>query len=130
MEPTGLWLHPTGKLGASPDGLVGDDAIVEVKCPYSLRKEPSLASSIHKMKNYILKYEESTSEWLINENHEYYHQIQGQLYLTGRKLCYLIVWIPADFHIQEIARDASWEVHIGELLSFFDKYILPQLLQM
>lgn len=31
---TGLWLLESGYLGASPDGLVGDDAIIEVKCPY------------------------------------------------------------------------------------------------
>lgn len=29
----GLVLHPTLQAGASPDGLVGDDGLVEIKCP-------------------------------------------------------------------------------------------------
>lgn len=29
----GLVLHPTMRAGASPDGLVGDDGLVEIKCP-------------------------------------------------------------------------------------------------
>lgn len=29
----GLVLHPTLQAGASPDGLVGDDAVLEIKCP-------------------------------------------------------------------------------------------------
>ena len=35
IQESGLWLTLCGTLGASPDGLVGDNAIVEVKCPYT-----------------------------------------------------------------------------------------------
>jgi len=38
--PSGLWLHECGFLGGSPDGLVvGEDAIIEVKCPYQWRND-------------------------------------------------------------------------------------------
>ena len=30
VNKTGIWLDDTGILGASPDGLIGDDALVEV----------------------------------------------------------------------------------------------------
>lgn len=34
VDKTGFWLHPSIKwLGVSPDGLVGDDGLVEIKCP-------------------------------------------------------------------------------------------------
>ena len=33
---TGVWLHESAVLGASPDGLVGDDAVLECKCPYKI----------------------------------------------------------------------------------------------
>ena len=33
----GLFLSKSGILGASPDGLVGISALLEVKCPYSQR---------------------------------------------------------------------------------------------
>ena len=33
VRETGLWLHPSGLLGASPDGLISDNKVLEVKCP-------------------------------------------------------------------------------------------------
>lgn len=33
VEECGLVLHPTMQAGASPDGLVGADGLVEIKCP-------------------------------------------------------------------------------------------------
>lgn len=37
VNSTGLWLDPCGFIGASPDGLVDDLAVVEVKCPFKYR---------------------------------------------------------------------------------------------
>jgi hypothetical protein len=38
VEPTGLWLHPHyAWLAGSPDGLVGEEGMVEVKCPFYTR---------------------------------------------------------------------------------------------
>ena len=39
VQATGIWLTADGKLGASPDGLVGDNICVEVKCPYKYREK-------------------------------------------------------------------------------------------
>jgi putative phage-type endonuclease len=34
VTQTGFWLHPTiPYFGASPDGLVGEDGLIEIKCP-------------------------------------------------------------------------------------------------
>ncbi len=34
VTQTGFWLHPEiPYFGASPDGLVGDDGLIEIKCP-------------------------------------------------------------------------------------------------
>ena len=34
VTQTGFWLHPEIKhFGASPDGLVGDEGLIEIKCP-------------------------------------------------------------------------------------------------
>ena len=47
VREVGLILHPTLKAGASPDGLVGGDTVLEIKCPrthvhieYLLAKKP------------------------------------------------------------------------------------------
>lgn len=63
-------------IGASPDGFIGEDGLIEIKCPYSLRdkKEPVFKS--------------------INEQKHYYAQIQLQLFVTGRKWCDFYQWCP------------------------------------
>jgi putative phage-type endonuclease len=33
IQRVGLVMHPTMKAGASPDGLVGEDGLIEIKCP-------------------------------------------------------------------------------------------------
>lgn len=55
-------------LAGSPDGLVGNDGIVEVKCPYSIRNEKITFTK--------LKYLNSTNGQL-NKTNLYYYQVQG-----------------------------------------------------
>jgi putative phage-type endonuclease len=53
--------------GASPDGLVGDDGLIEIKCPTdTIFVEQSVSGKIKS---------------------EYYTQIQYALYITGREWC-------------------------------------------
>lgn len=59
VQESGLWVTGSGILGASPDGLVGTTALVEVKCPYGARGPYSL-----------------------REDHPYWHLVQGQLHVT------------------------------------------------
>ena len=78
VKPAGFYTHMHW-LGASPDGLVGEEGLIEVKCPYSLRHEKSpvpfkpLALQMH-----------------------YYAQIQIQLFITGRPWCHFYQWTPAE----------------------------------
>jgi putative phage-type endonuclease len=75
VDKTGFWLHPTIQwLGVSPDRLVGDDGLIEVKCPNT---------TTH------LGY------WLENKiPADYYKQIQCQLWVTGRKWCDFVSYDP------------------------------------
>lgn len=90
VSVTGLWLHSSGVMGASPDGLVGQDTIIEVKCPYSYRND-LLIHGLKNNKSYIIYYDED-GFIKINTNHEYYAQIQGQLCILPRQICYLVIW--------------------------------------
>ncbi|KAJ8911686.1 hypothetical protein NQ315_017138 [Exocentrus adspersus] len=56
VVPTGLWLHECGFLGASPDGLIDHDCILEVKCPYKFRNI-SIRDGV-KDKNYLFHYDD------------------------------------------------------------------------
>lgn len=44
----------------------------------------------------------------INKKQFYWHQIQGQLYLTNRKLCYLVIWTPNQTMITEVEKDPDY----------------------
>jgi putative phage-type endonuclease len=45
---TGLVMHPTiAKFGASPDGLTGDDGVLEIKCPNTATHIATLQSGRH-----------------------------------------------------------------------------------
>lgn len=75
VEKTGFWLHPTIRwLGVSPDRLVGDDGLIEVKCP---------ATTTHL--GYLLDGKVPT---------KYMKQIQCQLWVTGREWCDFVSFDP------------------------------------
>lgn len=63
-----------GGFGASPDSLVNDDGLLEVKCPI-------MTTHI----NYLINGGLDT---------EYFQQCQGQLLVTGRKWCDLMSYYP------------------------------------
>jgi len=70
VEPTGFWAHADlDWLGGSPDGLLGTDGLLEIKCPYSRKVYPELPPY-------------------------YYLQINALMEITGREWCDLFVWTP------------------------------------
>lgn len=77
IEQVGIcYLNEEKKVSCSPDGLVGKDGLIEIKCPL-----------IYTHVGYLL-----------NQNggllQDYFQQVQGQLYVTGRKWCDLISYFP------------------------------------
>jgi len=107
VKPAGFYTHQEW-LGASPDGLVGEEGLIEVKCPYSLRHEKApvpfkpLAMQMH-----------------------YYAQIQIQLFITGRPWCHFYQWTPAESRNEIVAYDNHWiESNMPTLLAFYQRYIV------
>lgn len=41
----------------------------------------------------------------LKTTHDYWHQIQGQLYLTGTECCDLVIWTTKDMQIVRIVKD-------------------------
>ncbi|XP_060865506.1 uncharacterized protein LOC132941457 [Metopolophium dirhodum] len=83
---TGIWLHESGFLGASPDGLLLKNHImfcIEVKCPYKFRNE-NLNTTLSNTKDNIVTFDTTKNDFVLNSDHQYYHQIQGQIYMTKR----------------------------------------------
>lgn len=116
----GLIVHPKhAYIGGSPDALVGDDGIVEAKCPYSARfLEPMKCAYFNK-------------EGLLPKHHRHQYQIQGLLEITGRKWCDLVVYTFKGIAISRIYRDSDfWNIHIlPKIKEFYYYYLLPQILR-
>ena len=63
--------HPF--LSASPDGLVGEDSLVEVKCPFSGKDESVVSGP-----QFLFLH----TNMSLKREHNFYMQIQGQLFVT------------------------------------------------
>lgn len=107
VEEEGFVPHPTIEwAGASPDGLVGDDGLVEIKCPNT----------------------STMIDMLINEKipAKYNAQMQFQMACTGRKWCDFVMFDPrmppkAQLFIKRVERDdkfiAETEAEIVKFLA-------------
>lgn len=97
VEPAGLYSHDDyDYLGATPDGLVGDDGLIECKCPETL---PSVIPVHHKI------------------------QCLMQLACTGRQKCYYLAWTPNGHYLTIVHRQGI-DGLINRLNKFYFKYIL------
>jgi hypothetical protein len=93
-------IHPTHDyLAVTPDGLVGDAGMVEVKCPYRA--------------GYIS----------IEDRPDYFEQIQLQLHVTGRAWSDFVVWRTTGISVSTVLRDDGWLTqHRGEFEEFMVEY--------
>ena len=76
--------------GSSPDGLIGDDGTLEAKCP-----------AFNTMIEYLTKQKLPS---------EYFYQVHGQLFVTGRQWCDFVAYHP-DLPIFIKRIEASEEVN-------------------
>lgn len=105
VEQTGFVLHPEIKMtGASPDGLVGDMGLVELKCPNTATHIETLISGSVPAK--------------------YVTQMQWQMACTERHWCDFVSYdprLPAEMRlfVRRIHRDASMiDEHELEVIAF------------
>ena len=98
VTQTGFWLHEIPFFGASPDGLVGDEGLIEIKCPRTsthlqYRKEGKVPT-------------------------KYKRQMICQLFCTGRKWVDFVIF---DDRVREskrlfIVRFTPTETEMDEML--------------
>lgn len=110
IEETGLVMHPTiPDFGASPDGLIGTDGLLEIKCPQTATHIDTLLSG-------------SVPE-------KYRTQMQAQMACTGRAWCDFVSFdprMPAEMQmwVHRVERDnkaiAEMEAAVNEFLAELD----------
>ena len=121
---TGIWLDTSGILGASPDGLVEEDSVLEAKCPYTERNM-TIEEAVSTSPNFYLEKTES-GQYALKKGHVYWHQVQGEIYFSRRKFCYFVVWTAKDVVILKIARDETWSENIAKLMQFYYDHLFPK----
>lgn len=92
--------------GCSPDGLIGDNGGLEVKCPFGKRKdlEPKFKS-------------------LIDQPH-YYDQVQFSLWVTERKWWHFFQWAPGGAMLEYVEPDQAWlDENLPRLRQFHAEYL-------
>ena len=105
VELCGFYKHEHW-LGASPDGLLGSNGLVEFKCPYSMRKgEGRFKTALEQM--------------------HYYAQMQIQLFITDRDFCDFYQWSPSQTKLEVVQRDDQFlNENMPKLRAFYDAYLL------
>lgn len=91
-------------VGASPDGLIGEDGIIEIKSPHN--------SLVH------------LGTWKNGMPREHKAQVQGVLWVTGRQWCDFISFdprMPANLrlYVERVQRDEAYIARIAESVHRF-----------
>lgn len=110
VEECGFFAHASLMAGASPDGLIGEVGVLEIKCP-------NTATHIETLKTGRIPY-------------QYYWQVVGQMWVTGRQWCDFVSFDPrmpinAQLFITRLERDEDkireLETAITEFLAEVDR---------
>lgn len=118
LEATGVIVHQVGFIahpeimaGASPDGLVNDDGVVEIKVPNTATHIETLLKGM---------------------TPDHIAQVQGQLWITGRALCLFVSYDPRmpermQLYAQMVKRDDTYieklEKEVRKFLGEVDRVI-------
>jgi predicted phage-related endonuclease len=134
IEKTGIKVRTCGLfigeaepwLGGTPDGITEHGDIIEIKCPYTHRDlEPQNIPAINP--NFFCR--ALRGGLVLKRNHDYYIQIQANMYFAKAKKTYFIVYTPRGISIEIIARDDQLiEKLLAKCTDFYMAHISPYIL--
>jgi len=78
VDQMGFALHDTLQAGASPDGLIGADGLLEIKCPFGQDRIARI--------------------WATNDISDYAQQVEWQMWILGRQWCDVAIYDPRLSH--------------------------------
>lgn len=112
VDPAQVHLNGGGVLsdwlGASPDGLVGENGLIEVKCPFGLRNK---------------KGDELTFKGAIEQPH-YYAQMQVEMVCADREWCDFYQWSKHGDSLERVYFNSEWwSENKPKLVDFYQWYL-------
>ena len=127
----GFFADICGYLGASPDGIVEDAAgqslkLVEMKCPFRARDKTVEQASMDD-RSFCCRLVDDTP--CLRPDHDYYHQVQGQMAITDVHVCDFVVWTPRGIHAPTIHFDNEFwnSTSVPKLEHFHYYFLLPEI---
>lgn len=126
--------HPF--LGASPDSYIHDpqstDAygLAEIKCPFKYRNmSPFDAAKATDFCSQVVTYQDGHSSVELKHTHAYYSQVQGQMAITGRKWCDLVIYTEKGISIERIRFSAEFwnNTLLPKLIDFYNNCLCPSI---
>ena len=109
VTEAGICVTDDGVFGYSTDGLVDDDGLIEIKAPIDSSKILAM--------------------WQHGDTSEYDHQMQGGMWITGRKWCDFIMYVPdlaaagKDLFVKRVFRDDAFIDDMAARLGKFDDLV-------
>ena len=117
-------------LAASPDDQVHDMesslswGLAEYKNPFSVRNM-TLEEACN-APSFCL--EKKGDTYTLKRGHNYYYQIQCQLYCCDKQWCDFVVRTEKELHVERIWRNQEWwQIQLAKLRSFYFEALLPEL---
>lgn len=114
-------------LGASPDLLIEcsccGEAVVEIKSPFSIANEIPSARNL----SYLCM---CNGQVALKEQHQYFAQVQGEMAITKRPLCYFFVYTRKGYHLETIRFNATYWHRLEENLTWFYSNCLSSALKL
>lgn len=135
---SGLWVNPKFPfLGCSPDGLVGNDTVLEINAlkilkHYNVEAVTSPTSPVPKSVLSRQCFKVENGKLILKLSHAYYYQCQQILLVTGRENCDFILHAASGpDSVQRIPRDEPLiEKILSYLTALWMRVIAPEIFEM
>ncbi len=105
VTEAGICLTDDNTFGYSTDGIVDSDGLIEIKAPIDSLKIAAMLRT--------------------GDTSEYMHQMQGGMWITGRKWCDFIMYVPdlancgKDLYVKRVLRDDEFiDAMVADLMRF------------
>jgi len=86
--------------------------VLEIKCPASDKRRSLSPNDCCQDSGFYAELNSTTGHLKLKHNHKYYHQVQGQLALTGLEWFYFVSWTLGGFSVERIYFDADHHLKI------------------
>ena len=101
-------------LACSPDGIVDDCTLIEVKCPYVARDKPVTPVTVPYLEL------GPNGKLHLKHDHDYMYQVQGNMHITRKTLCHLVIFTLVDLVIVDVPYNSTFVYGmLNRLDSFF-----------